>query len=81
MGFREDPWARELSTTLVAPQDFFRQIGHSSPPSPYQLGRDEQFEVSTHHRVAIWYGGFDLAAAATNRIIPWLEGSPDAALV
>lgn len=80
MVFREDPWARELSSTLAAPRDFFRQIGHSSPPSPYQLGRDEQFEVSSHHRVAVWYGGFNSAAAATHRIIPWLGGNPDAVL-
>jgi hypothetical protein len=81
MPFRDDPWARELSSTLAAPRDFFRQLGHSSPPSPYQLGQDQQFEVSSHHRVAIWYGGFESAPAATNRMIPWLRDSPDEVLV
>ena len=81
MAFREDPWARELSSTLATVGDFFREIGHPSPPRPSELAKQRAFEVSTHHRVAIWYGGFTSAATARDRIVPWLTGGPDAGLI
>jgi hypothetical protein len=81
MTFREDPWAYELSSALGAVRDFFREIGHPSPPRPSELAKQKAFEVEAHHRVAIWYGGFTSAATAMDRIVPWLSGGPDTDLV
>ncbi len=76
MKFRHDPWAYELSQSLLAPGDFFQELGHPSPPRPLELAEKRVFEVSLMHKVAIWHGGFASAANVLDQIIGWLfEGS------
>lgn len=77
MKFRNDAWSRGLSTTLMAPADFFLEPGHPSPPVPYDLGKRKSFEVSKLHRVALWHGGFTAAATRLDGILPWLQGGSD----
>ncbi len=77
MIFRQDQWARELSRSLAAPGDFFREPGHPSPPRPHELATKKAFEVSSQHKVAIWHSGFTAAATAIDRIVPWLDGQTD----
>lgn len=77
MMFRHDPWAYALSSTLVAPGDFFRAFGSSSAPQPTELAAEKAFEISAQHKVAIWHAGFTSAATAIDRIGPWLSGEPD----
>jgi hypothetical protein len=80
MMFRHDPWAYALSSTLVAPGDFFRALGNLSAPSPTELAAERAFEISAQHKVAIWHAGFTSAATAVDRISPWLSGEPDGVL-
>ncbi len=66
-----------LSSTLVAPGDFFRAPGNSSAPLPIELSAEKAFEISAQHKVAIWHAGFTSAATAVDRIGLWLSGEPD----
>lgn len=77
MKLRNDAWCHGLSTTLLAPTDFFLEPGHSSPPVPYDLAIRKSFEVSKQHRVALWHGGFTAAATRLDGILPWLQGGSD----
>lgn len=75
--FRRDGWSWPLSTSLHAPTDFFREPGHSSTPFIPDLVRGGGFEVSIHHKVAIWHGGYIEAANRLDAIVPWLAGEAD----
>ena len=77
MCFRSDYWSRNLIRTLDTPRDFFREPGHQAAPQPHQLAFRGGFEVSEHHRVAIWYGGLVQAASHADRIVEWLCGGDD----
>jgi hypothetical protein len=81
MTFRQDAWSRELSATLLAPASFYLEPGHPSPPRPQELAEQQSFEVSHQHRVALWYGGFTVAAKRLDGILPWLLGAPDEILI
>ena len=77
MAFRFDPWAYELCGSLHASGNFFLEPGHTSPPIPSELAARGAFEVSTPHRIAIWYGGFGEVATRLDGIVPWLDGQAD----
>ena len=80
MAFRYDPWAFELCGALHASGSYFFEPCHTSPPIPSELAARRAFEVSTPHRVAIWYGGFGEAATRLDGIVPWLDGQADEVL-
>lgn len=80
MEFRYDPWAYELCGALHASGSYFFEHGHTSPPIPSELAARGAFEVSTPHRVAIWYGGFGEAVTRLDGIVPWLNGQADEVL-
>ena len=80
IAFREDFWAHEVCSTLSAGAGGFFEPGHASPPLISELVNEGAFEVSTPHRVAVWYGGFSEAATRVDRIVRWLRGDIDSFL-
>ncbi|ENN83769.1 hypothetical protein RHSP_40850 (plasmid) [Rhizobium freirei PRF 81] len=77
MVFRQDAWARELTQALCASSPFVG-AGTSATEMPAVLAQQGRCEVSTAHRVAIWYGGFGDAAQLINQLTHWLhEGGGD----
>jgi SIR2-like domain len=82
MAFRNDDlWAIEVCRTFGANGHSFVEPDHSSPPVPADLASRGAFEVDTHHRVAIWHGGFIEAERRVPSIAQWLDGGADNALV
>jgi hypothetical protein len=80
MAWRYDAWAYELCAALNASGHVFSEPGHSSPTAPSELLTRGAFEVTTPHRVALWYGGFGAAAGRLDGILPWLDGAADEVL-
>jgi len=81
MELRYDSWAYELCAALNASGNCFVEPGHTSPPIPSELAATGAFEISTPHRIAIWYGGFGEAASRLDGIVPWLDGGSDEVLI
>lgn len=78
MPFRQDDWTRNLTSTLLTSGHSFSEAGYGpSPAIPFDLRQRSGFEFSSDHRTAIWYGGFEKAAARVADIAAWLDGGPD----
>ncbi|MBB3747196.1 hypothetical protein FHX10_006752 [Rhizobium sp. BK591] len=72
MDVRQDAWARELRQALFASSPFVG-AGTSVIEMPAVLAEQGRCEVSSAHRVAIWYGGFGDAAPLIDRLTHWLH--------
>jgi len=77
LAWRDDAWAMNLTNTLSVNGSFFREAGHQSPCDPLDLARRQGFEMAPDHRTAVWYGGFENAAARVRDIANWLGGGDD----
>jgi len=74
--FRRDDWVWNMTQTLLTDGHFFSEAGYGpSPADPCELAQRRAFDLADVHKTAIWYGGFEQAAARVDDIAAWLDGS------
>lgn len=78
--FRQDTWSADLSKTLRVNASEFAMPRHSAPAAIEEIRAASSFELSrdANRPVALWYGGFEQAAARRSEITQWLLGDNSA---